>query len=65
LESLEMPVLIIRGDQSPAIIERVAEEIAARLPDVGVATVPGAGHMAPITHSDEVAGLIGVNLDRG
>ncbi|MFZ1728336.1 MAG: alpha/beta hydrolase [Albidovulum sp.] len=65
LESLEMPVLLIRGDRSPTIIERVAEEIAARLPDVGVATVPGAGHMAPITHPDEVAGLIGVNLDRG
>ncbi len=65
LESLEMPVLLIRGDRSPAIIERIAEEIAARLPDVGVATVPGAGHMVPITHPDETAGLIGVNLDRG
>lgn len=65
LETLEMPVLLIRGDRSPAIIERIAEEIAARLPDVGVATVPGAGHMVPITHPDETAGLIGVNLDRG
>ncbi len=65
LESLEMPVLLIRGDRSPAIIERIAEEIAARLPDVGVATVPGAGHMVPITHPDETAGLTGVNLDRG
>ncbi len=65
LETLEMPVLLIRGDRSPAIVERIAEEIAARLPDVGVATVPGAGHMVPITHPDETAGLIGVNLDRG
>lgn len=65
LETLEMPVLLIRGDRSPTIIERIAEEIAARLPDVGVATVPGAGHMVPITHPDETAGLIGVNLDRG
>ena len=65
LETLDMPVLLIRGDRSPAIIERIGEEIAARLPDVGVATVPGAGHMVPITHPDETAGLIGVNLDRG
>ncbi|OYX43343.1 MAG: hypothetical protein B7Z02_09350 [Rhodobacterales bacterium 32-67-9] len=65
LETLDMPVLLIRGDRSPTIIERIAEEIAARLPDVGVATVPGAGHMVPITHPDETAGLIGVNLDRG
>ncbi|GAB4385989.1 alpha/beta fold hydrolase [Albidovulum sp.] len=65
LESLDMPVLVIRGAASPPIIERVAENIAARLPDVGIATVPGAGHMVPITHPDQTAGLIGVNLDRG
>ncbi|MCB2137106.1 MAG: alpha/beta hydrolase [Rhodobacteraceae bacterium] len=65
IEALEMPVLLIRGDRSPRIIARIADEIAARLPDVGVATVPGAGHMVPITHPDETAGLIGVNLDRG
>lgn len=65
LEGLGMPVLLIRGDRSPPIIEAVAEAIAARLPDVGVATVPGAAHMLPITHPDQTAGLIGVNLDRG
>jgi pimeloyl-ACP methyl ester carboxylesterase len=65
LEALDMPVLLIRGDRSPPIIERIAENIAARLPDVGVATVPGAAHMLPLTHPAEVAGLIGVNLDRG
>ncbi|WP_413848753.1 alpha/beta fold hydrolase [Albidovulum sp.] len=65
LESLDLPVLIVRGDRSPAIIEGIAEAIAVRLPDVGVATVPGAGHMVPITHPAETAGLIGVNLDRG
>ncbi|WP_413869076.1 alpha/beta fold hydrolase [Albidovulum sp.] len=65
LEALDMPVLILRGDRSPAIIPEIAEAIAARLPDVGVATVPGAGHMVPITHPAETAGLIGVNLDRG
>ena len=65
LESLDMPVLLIRGEASPPIIERIAENIAARLPDVGIATVPAAGHMVPITHPAETAGLIGVNLDHG
>ncbi|MCV2874279.1 alpha/beta hydrolase [Defluviimonas sp. WL0050] len=64
LESLDMPVLLIRGEASPPIIERIAENIAARLPDVGIATVPGAAHMVPITHPAQTAGLIGVNLDR-
>lgn len=65
LETLDLPVLVVRGDRSPAIIEGIAEAIAARLPEVGVATVPGAAHMVPITHPAETAGLIGVNLDRG
>lgn len=65
LESLAMPVLIIRGDRSPGIIAEIAEAMAARMPDAGVATVPGAAHMLPITHPAETAGLIGVNLDRG
>lgn len=65
LEALDLPVLIIHGGRSPAVIEAIAEAIAARLPDVGVATVPGAAHMVPITHPAETAGLIGVNLDRG
>ncbi len=65
LESLDMPVLIIRGDRSPPIVEAIAEALAARLPDVGIATVPGAAHMLPVTHPKEVAGLIAVNLDRG
>lgn len=65
LEGIEAPVLFISGENSPPAIHRIAEALAQRLPDVGRATVPGAGHMAPLTHPDAVAGLIGVNLDRG
>ena len=65
LEGIEVPVLFISGETSPPAIHRIAEALAQRLPDVGRAVVPGAGHMAPLTHPDEVAGLIAVNLDRG
>lgn len=64
LEAIDAPVLIIAGERSPAVIHTIAEALAARLADVGRATVPGAGHMLPLTHSDETAGLIAVNLDR-
>lgn len=64
LESLNMPVMIIIGTECPPIISRIAEEIAARLPDVGLAEVPGAGHLLPVTHAAQVAGLIDVNLSR-
>ncbi|RJE83700.1 alpha/beta fold hydrolase [Paracoccus onubensis] len=64
LEAITAPVLLISGEQSPPSIHAIAETLASRLPDVGRAVVPDAGHMAPITHPDQVAGLIDVNLDR-
>jgi pimeloyl-ACP methyl ester carboxylesterase len=65
LESLDAPVMIIRGDNSPAVMERLCDAIAARLPDVGHAVVPGAGHMLPMTHARQVADLIALNINRG
>lgn len=65
LESIDAPVLIVMGEQSPAVIPAIADALAARLPDVGRAVVPGAGHMLPITHPHHLAELIGLNLDRG
>lgn len=64
LEQIDAPVLFIAGERSPAVIHHVADALAARLPDVGRATVPNAGHMLPITHVDEVSSLIALNLER-
>ena len=64
LEAIDAPVMLISGANSPPVIAEIAEALAARLPDVGRAEVPGAGHMSPITHPDQVAGLIEVNLER-
>lgn len=64
LEAIDAPVLLISGEDSPPVVHAIADALALRLPDVGRATVPGAGHMLPITHPDQVAGLIKVNLDR-
>lgn len=64
LEAIDAPVLLISGEDSPQVIHSITDALAARLSDVGRARVPGAGHMVPITHPDEVAGLIALNLDR-
>lgn len=64
LEALEKPVMIIIGTECPNVIPVIAETIAGRLPDVGLAEVPGAGHLLPVTHARQVAGLIDVNLTR-
>lgn len=64
LEALDMPVMLISGEDTPAVMGRIIDALAARMPDVGRATIPGAGHMAPITHPSQTAGLILANLDR-
>ncbi len=64
LEGVDAPVMLIAGADSPPIIHEVAEALAKRLPDVGRATVPGAGHMLPVTHPAQFAGLTRMNLER-
>ncbi|UXU74798.1 MULTISPECIES: alpha/beta fold hydrolase [unclassified Paracoccus (in: a-proteobacteria)] len=64
LENIDAPVMIVMGQDSPAVIAAIADALAARLADVGRAVVPGAGHMLPITHPKQVAEIIGINLDR-
>ncbi|HQY42842.1 MAG TPA: alpha/beta hydrolase [Paracoccaceae bacterium] len=64
LETLDLPVMIVIGTESPPVIAEIAEAIAARLPDVGLAEVPGAGHLLTVTHASQLAGLVDVNLGR-
>lgn len=64
LEAIEAPVMVIHGDASPPIMPGVCAAIAARLADVGTACIPGAGHMAPLTHARQVCDLIALNLER-
>ena len=58
LEALTVPVLLIRGERSPPVIAAIHETLARRLPDVAEVVVPGAGHMAPITHPAECAAAL-------
>lgn len=54
LARAQMPVLLIKGDQSPEIAGSVVDALVDRLPDARSVTIEGAGHMSPITHSDAV-----------
>ena len=64
LEGIDAPVMLIAGADSPAIVHDINDALAARLPDVGRASVPGAGHMLPLTHAQAVADLVRMNLER-
>ncbi len=63
LESTKMPVFLIEGTLSPPIIGAVQDRLEARMPNTQRARIEGAGHMTPLTHPAEVAGLITAFFD--
>ncbi|MAC81819.1 MAG: alpha/beta hydrolase [Rhodobacteraceae bacterium] len=64
LESLTCPVLLIEGADTHPIIGRIIARLSARIPDCDTCTIPGAGHMVPITHPVRTAAAIRAFLDR-
>ncbi|MBC7139063.1 MAG: alpha/beta fold hydrolase [Defluviimonas sp.] len=64
-EALAMPVLLLRGDRSPASMWAVLDVLAERIPGARLEVVAGAGHMLPLTHPAEVAALIGALISPG
>ena len=58
LETVGCPVLLIEGSKSPSIVSVIHAALAARLPDALRVSIKGASHMAPITHSAQVAEAI-------
>jgi len=63
LERLALPVLLLDGAESPAKIALIQAGLERRLPDVRRAVIPGAAHMAPITHPAAVAAEVRAFLD--
>lgn len=50
-KAIGCPVLLLRGESSPAPSRRIVEELARYLPKAEVDVIVGAGHMGPITHA--------------
>ena len=64
LARLTMPVLCLSGRRSTAAALRIAGLLRALLPDAQHETLPGAGHLGPITHPSLVnERLLGFLLD--
>jgi pimeloyl-ACP methyl ester carboxylesterase len=53
--SLRVPTLILRGDHDKEASAADTRLLLSRLPDGHLITIPGAGHMLPLTESDIVA----------
>ena len=52
------PVLILSGEHTRAPTRRIAELLTRAIPRSHLQTVPGAGHMAPLTHKEFVNAAI-------
>ena len=54
LRRLDMPVLLIAGSETTVAARAVLDILRPQLPKSTLVTVPGAGHMGPLTHADLV-----------
>ena len=54
LRALEMPVLLLGGETSPAPVHAINALLASVLPRAASVALPGVGHMGPLTHPAEV-----------
>lgn len=62
LEGLAMPILLAEGAASPPVIAAINGALAARLPGVQRLTIPGAGHMLPLSHAEALAPAVRAHL---
>lgn len=62
LEKIKQPVLLMEGTGTSAVVRAANEALCARIPQAQRVIVVGAGHMAPITHPDNIAGEIAAFL---
>ncbi|MEV1292040.1 alpha/beta hydrolase [Pseudonocardia sp. NPDC049635] len=58
LPALEHPVLLVRGDRDRLCPRGWLDRLAERPAPTSIRTVPGAAHMAPLTHPDELAAIL-------
>lgn len=63
LDMVHCPVQLLRGANTHPVMAVINEGLARRLPDGRSITVPGAGHMLPITHPAETARLMQALFD--
>lgn len=65
LSSLELPVLVILGEDDKADFHKIAQHLAEEIPGAELVTVPGAGHLVGIDQPDVLNELLLEFLSRG
>ena len=65
LNAMTLPTLVLGGDRTHKTLERIAQIAAAEIPGASLTIIPGAGHMAPLTHPIPVAEALAAHLEGG
>ena len=58
LEEIQVPTLVLVGDEDKMTPERFAEELAEGIPGAELTVIHGAGHMLPLEQPKQVAGVV-------
>jgi pimeloyl-ACP methyl ester carboxylesterase len=58
LRGLHVPTMLVNGLRSPKPVQHIAAMLEAVLPNAERHTLPDAGHMIPLSHAAQLAGLI-------
>jgi len=61
--SMTVPALLLCGAKSPRPTRRICELLERMLPNAALTTIDDAGHMAPMTHRDQVNAMIVAHLN--
>lgn len=59
---LDFPVLVMRGEHTPAPTRQIAEILPGLLTDARTVVIEGAGHMGPLTHASAVSEEIAAHI---
>ncbi len=60
--AVTLPTLVLHGEATHHRFHRMSEVLMGHLPNARHAVIPGAGHMSPLSHAQEVAALLREHL---
>lgn len=63
LGSISLPVLVLRGSESPHAVQRANELLSACISGATLVTIKEAAHFMIATHADQVARLLAVHVE--
>ena len=62
LGRIDCPTMLVQGEKTLNVVEAIHAALTRRIPTAQRKLVPGAGHMVPITHPEELAEIVRANI---